>query len=312
MPLPDVLGQDVDEADAVIDRALVHRIRPQEAVDVVGAQIGDHFRRRYRADLHVDIRVEAVLREIVAQQVVVHRIIEGHRKFKTLPVLGIAPVLVLDRERDRLAVDVLDRRHGVGQRIGAGAHGDGERHRGEHVGGVVFLVDGLVADHRPARGLDDFDVEAVLGVKPHRRRHDDRGRAGNRDEADLEVFLLERHALRKCFGRGLQWKKLRQRRDRGRSAHRFQEGAARGIARKHRAHHGGGDHALVALLLALERGLDLQLRRRLMLGLADMPAAAATVGAKAAIGIEWVVEGGHQLLPVGGVSTPPKSAIAVP
>jgi hypothetical protein len=43
-----------------------------------------------------------------------------------------------------------------------------------------------------------------------------------------------------------------------------------------------------------------------------MPAAAAAVGAKAAIGIEWVVEGGHQLLPVGGVSTPPKSAIAVP
>ncbi len=209
MSLPDILGQDVDEADTVIDCALVHRVRPQEAVDIVGAQIGDHFRRRHRADLHVDIRVEAVLGEIVAQQVVVHRVIEGHRELETLPVPGIALVLVLDRERDRLAVDIFDRRHGVGQRIGARAHGDGERHRGEHVRGVVFLVDGLVANHRPARGLDDFDVEAVLGVKPHRRRHDDRGGAGDRNEADLEVLLLQRAALRKCLGRGSQRKKLR-------------------------------------------------------------------------------------------------------
>src|SRR5258708_5917736 len=263
-------------------------------------------------DLHVDIGVETVLGEIIAQQVIVHGIIEGHGELETLPVLRIALVLVLDRKRDRLAVDVLNRRHGVGQRIGAGAHGDGERHRREHVGGVVFLVDGLVADHRPARGLDDFDVEPVLGVKPHRRRHDDPGRPSDREEADLDVFLLQRAAFGKCFGRGPQREELRQRSDRSRSAHRFQERAARDVARKHRAHHGGGDYALVALLLALEASLDLQSRRRVMLGFADMPAAAATVGAKAAVGIERVVEGGHQLLPFGGVSTPPKSAIAVP
>jgi hypothetical protein len=34
------------------------------------------------------------------------------------------------------------------------------------VGGVVFLVQRLVAHHRPARRLDDLDVEAVAGVSP--------------------------------------------------------------------------------------------------------------------------------------------------
>ena len=70
--------------------------------------------------------------------------------------------------------------------------------------GVVFLVQRLVADHRPARGLDHLDVEPVLRVEAHRLRHDDRRRAGDRDEADLEVLLLDRPALREHFGRGLR------------------------------------------------------------------------------------------------------------
>src|SRR6476660_5916107 len=61
---------------------------------------------------------------------------------------------------------------------------DRDRHRRQHMRGVVFLVDGLVADHGPAGGLDDFDVQAVPGIKAERRRHDDRRGAGDRDEAD--------------------------------------------------------------------------------------------------------------------------------
>jgi len=137
-------------------------------------------------------------------------------------------------------------------------------------------------------------VAQVIGMKP------------------FDVLLFQRPALRERFGRGLQREELRQRRDGGRSAHRFQERAARGIFRKHRPHDGGSDHALVALLLVLDRGLKLQLCRRVMFSFADMLAAAAAGRVKAAAGIEWVVEGGHQLLPVGVVSTPSKSAIAVP
>ena len=85
MPVPDVLRQDVDEADAVIDRALVDRIGRQEAVDVVGAQVGDHLRRRHRADLDVLVGIDAVLGDVVAQQVVVHRVVERHRELHALP-----------------------------------------------------------------------------------------------------------------------------------------------------------------------------------------------------------------------------------
>ena len=201
-----------------IDRALVHRIGAEEAVDVVGAQVRDHFRRRHRADLHVGVGIDAVLREIVAQQVVVHRIVERHRELEALPLLRIALVLVLDRERDRLAVDVLHRRHRVRHRIGADAERDRERHRRQHVGRVVFLVQRLVADHRPAGGLDHFDVEAVLRIEAHRLRHDDRRGAGDRDEADLEILLLDArrpartHRSRSRAGRTARAQQARSRR----------------------------------------------------------------------------------------------------
>ncbi len=207
MAFPDILRQDVDEAHAVEHRALVHRIGTEEAVDIVGAEVRDHLRRRHGADLHVGVGIDAVLREIIAQQVVVHRIVERHRELEALPRLRIALVLVLDRERDRLAVDVFHRRHRVGHRIGADAERDRDRHRREHVGRVVFLVQRLVADHRPARGLDHFDVEAVLRIEAHRVRHDDRRGAGDRDEADLEVLLFDRrrpartHRSRSTAGR---------------------------------------------------------------------------------------------------------------
>ena len=257
MAVPDFLGQDVHEADAVIDRALADIVRRQEAVNVVGAQIGDHFRRRYRAQLHVGIGIEPVLGEIVAQQIIVHRIVEGNGELHALPILWVALVLVLDGERDPLPVDVLDRGHGKRDRLCAQAQCDRNRHRRQHVRGVVFLVDGLVADHGPAGGLDDLDVKAVLGVEAERCRHDDRGCAGDRDEADLEILLFQRPAFGKGLGRGLQREELRQCGDGRRCPHRFQERAARGILRKHRPHYGGGDHALVALFHALCLVLDL-------------------------------------------------------
>ena len=126
VPVPDLFREDVDEADAVIDRALVHRVGGEEPVDVVGPQVGDHVRRRDGADLHVGIGVDPGLREVVAQQVIVHRIVEGHRELEALPALRVAPVLVLHRQGDRLAVDVLHRRHRVGDGVRSDAEGDGD------------------------------------------------------------------------------------------------------------------------------------------------------------------------------------------
>jgi hypothetical protein len=95
MAFPDLLGQDVDEADAFPDRALVERVGREVAVEVAGAQVGDHLRRRNDADLDVDIRVQAEFGHIVAQQEVVHRIFERHAEGEALPLLRIALVLVL-------------------------------------------------------------------------------------------------------------------------------------------------------------------------------------------------------------------------
>ena len=154
------------------------------------------------ADLDVGVGIEAVLRHVVAQQVVVHRVVERHRELEALPLLRIALVLVLDGQRDGLAVDVLDRRHacrgpgssptpiviasGIGESMWAASYS---------LLMVLSRIDG------PAGGLDHLDVEAVLAVEAHRVRHDDRRGAGDRDEADLEVLLLRRGGLGEHFRR---------------------------------------------------------------------------------------------------------------
>src|SRR6516225_10409399 len=101
------------------------------------------------------------------------------------------------------------------------------------MGGVVFLVERLVADDRPAGGLDHLHVQSVLAVEAHGMGHDDRRRAGDRDEADLEILLLDRAALREHLGGGLEREKLRERGKRGRGADGFEERAARGVLRKY-------------------------------------------------------------------------------
>src|SRR5262249_16051992 len=115
---------------------------------------------------------------------------------------------------------------------------------------------------------------------------------GDRDEADLEILLLERAALREHLGRGLERKELRERGERGRGADRFEERAARGVLRKYGAHHGGCDDPLVAPVLALDRrALELQLR--VVLGLTAMPPATASRPIEPALGIEGGVEAPH-------------------
>jgi len=68
--------------------------------------------------------------------------------------------------------------------------------------------------------------------------------------------------------------------------------ARRGVLRKHGAHHRRRDHALVALVFALDlRALERQLR--VVLGLAAVAPAAASRPIESALGIEGVVEGRH-------------------
>jgi hypothetical protein len=131
-----------------------------------------------------------MLGHVVAQQEVVHRIFERHAEGEALPLLRIALVLVLVGQHDCLAVDVLDSGHDVGGRHRSGAQRHRQRHRGQHVAGVVFAGQRLVARNRPAGGLDHLGIEAVALIEAQRLRHDDRRGAGDRHEADVEVGLF--------------------------------------------------------------------------------------------------------------------------
>jgi len=71
------------------------------------------------------------------------------------------------------------------------------------VGGVVFLIQGLVPNHGPSRSLHDIDIETLLFIKAHGIGHDDRSRTGNRNEADIKLRLFKPTGLRKSlFGQG--------------------------------------------------------------------------------------------------------------
>ena len=121
-----------------------------------------------------------------------HRVFERHTEAHALPQFRIALVLVLHAEHDGLAVDVLQRRHDEGRLRRAQAEADGQRHRREHVRGVVFAGQRLVARHRPASGFHRLHVQPVLGVEAHRLGHDDRRGAGDGHEADLQLGLFQR------------------------------------------------------------------------------------------------------------------------
>jgi hypothetical protein len=60
----------------------------------------------------------------------------------------------------------------------------------QHVRGVEFAIDQLVAHRRPGGFLGRDDLDAVLLVEFHDRGHDDGGTVGERDEADADFLLF--------------------------------------------------------------------------------------------------------------------------
>ena len=114
MSIPNLFRENMDEANTIEDSALGDIVWRKEAVDIVSAQIGDHFWRGNRANLDVCIRINAMFGQIIAQQIIMHRIIEGHSEFEALPHFGIALVFMLHRQRNRLTIHILNRRHSEG------------------------------------------------------------------------------------------------------------------------------------------------------------------------------------------------------
>ena len=77
------------------------------------------------------------------------------------------------------------------------------------------------------------------------------------------------------------------------SPDRFQERPARGIFRKHRAHHRRGNDALVTFLFVRNRLASQRERRLIVLGFRPMLAAHAGRRRQRTVGIEGIVKGGH-------------------
>lgn len=72
MPVPQLFRQHMNKPDTVIHGALVHRVRCEEPVNVVCTHVGNHLGWWYRSNLHISIRVQPCLGQVVAKQIVVH------------------------------------------------------------------------------------------------------------------------------------------------------------------------------------------------------------------------------------------------
>ena len=211
MVLPDALRGFRGEADLVVDRAVVPRLADAEAVHVADAHVGHHLRRRHDDRLHVLERIDAVGGEPVVDP---HRVRAGGERLRErvlalllvderlqLRAVRRAFVLQLVRQRDRLAVVVEAHQHGHVLLRTADAHLHAVDEAVQHVRGVEFAIDELVAHRGPRGFLARHDLDAVLLVELHHRRHDHRRAVGERNEADLHFLLLGRvRALRPGAG----------------------------------------------------------------------------------------------------------------
>ena len=187
-----------------IHRALADVVGREEAVDVVGAQVGDHFRRRHRAQLHVACRDRGRARRdnSAADNCASNSRTEWRTSCPSsssdracpcaswqgrcacplmFSIAGTVNGIAVEPSPSEIAI-------GIGASMWAASYS-------------LLMV--LSRIDRPAGGLHHFDVEAVFGIEAERCGHDDRRRAGDRDEADLEVLLLRRAGLREDLGRGL-------------------------------------------------------------------------------------------------------------
>ena len=71
-----------------IHGALIERIRGEIAVDVARSQVRHHLGRRHDANLHVLIGMDAAFGEEIAQQKIMHRVVEGDAELKAFHVLA--------------------------------------------------------------------------------------------------------------------------------------------------------------------------------------------------------------------------------
>jgi hypothetical protein len=232
MPVPEIARDRVDEARAFVDRALPTGLAAEEAIDAADPQTRDIFSRRDDAIGRVLVRVEAVRGEIVAQLHRLMALLERDGEHEALPILRVAIGLVLVCEHQRIAVLIADRQYL--DRLGGSAEtgGHGQCHRHDLLRHVKLAVDHLVADQIDPGDFLQADLEALLGVVAEMLAVDQRRRASDRQEADVELHLLERLLLLRDRLEGLERQQGRERTEHRGGADRFQQRAPQDRLRK--------------------------------------------------------------------------------
>ena len=190
MPVPDLLGKLKNESRVFVDRPLVKGIGGQISIDVTGLQISHHFWRRNHTNLDVLIGMHSSFSQVVTKEIVVHRKIEGDTEPKPFHIGSGLHILVLDMQGNGLPIDVFDGRHVERLRDRSDAHRNRQWHRRQHMCRVDFPVDRPISDHRPPGRSFDRRIQTILLIEPQRFRHDDRCGAGDRNEADAQIFLF--------------------------------------------------------------------------------------------------------------------------
>jgi hypothetical protein len=205
--LPDRLGVDAGESDAVGDGLAVPRFADAEAVHLADLHVGDHLRRRDgdQGDIGTAARgvagVDAAGGEPVAQPHGVGAGREGHREShriagcfrgvdQRLEGLRVGRDFAFERigEADRLAVAVEDPGDDHRDfRRAAEAHGRGDGHAEEHVSRLDVAVGERVADGGPARAFGDGRGDAVFFEEPFFVGDDDGRAVGQGDDAEVDV-----------------------------------------------------------------------------------------------------------------------------
>ena len=190
MARPNVPGKAIDEAQVLLDDDLVERLRREDPVDPTLFKIERHPRWRNLSNDHVLGGIHPMLRQPMTQQVIVHREKIGHTESEPLHFCCVANAKVLLRERDRLAVDILDHAHADWSLDAVNSHCTGKRHRHQHVRGIDEAVNQQFLDAAPAGGQLQLHRKPLPGEETVAVCVQQRRRANDGFKGDPQFRLL--------------------------------------------------------------------------------------------------------------------------
>src|SRR5260370_5357925 len=164
MAVPYFFRDQVDEARALEHGPLAARFAAERTVDVSHAQVGSIVGRRQDAVFDVLIGIEPIGGKVVAELHRLMALLERNGERKSLPVLGVAIVLVLVGQHERIAVLIENGENLDRLRLTTQAGGPGQGHGPDLVRAIELAARHLVPDEGNARDFLQRYLQPLLGV----------------------------------------------------------------------------------------------------------------------------------------------------